>query len=188
MLLVIFDLNGTLVDFYHRQDVVLRPYIGTLLRTLHDLDSRGLIRFAVWSSSERSKVMKIVRAIFPRHMLERMLFQYDGSRCEIGYKNLRTTIWGAFPEFSEENTVIVDDSLEKIHYSQRRCLHLVPTFNAARDMPTDTALLVVQRFLAFRGMTLARSAEHSNDEQAENRSDDAPLAVALPDDVCDNVV
>ena len=174
-LLIIFDLNGTLVFKPKRRngtddaakgpgavgDVVQRPYLELMLDMVHEMDQQGLVRCAVWSSSERSRVNRTVNSVFPAPMIERLLFRFDRGRCLTvdGFgggrrrgqpliKNLKI-VWDMFNgAFDDENTIIVDDTRDKVYYSQRRCLYLVPTFDALDD--NDSALLKFNDYLKER--------------------------------------
>ena len=161
MLLVVFDLNGTLVSQRSGQHIVTRPHFAELLEFLCHHHDEGNLRFATWTSRPMGLSNRIVNAIFPPEVRERLMFTFDRSRCltsDVSQRKLTkdlTSIWTVYTAFNIANTVIVDDTQDKILYSQRRSHYQIPTWYADRpeEIPepeSDTGLLNLIEHLRFR--------------------------------------
>jgi hypothetical protein len=152
MLLVVFDLNGTLAALEEGACCRRRPYLKELLGFLCEMHDQGELRFATWTSRQTSTANKMVYAVFPPEACKRLLFTLDRSKCTLmddkrhSVKDLRN-IWDAYTAFNINNTVMVDDTMDKFLYSQRRALYEISTWERDED---DQALLGLIDYLKYR--------------------------------------
>ena len=130
-MLVILDLNGTLCSTSFRtcKSTRTRPYDGQarkkyywlrpgLQAFLDGLFQSG-VQVAVWTSCPARNAEPLTRAVFGPYY-ERLAFVYGREQCTLvqdgnygSQKNL-LRVWRAYPQFHAGNTVLVDDSLEKV--------------------------------------------------------------------------
>lgn len=117
---------------------VLRPGLAELRATLTYLCERDFIEVATWTSRKREASARMVEAVFPANGRPfPLLFSFTRDRCLEHHtrdtevlKDLRT-VWDTFPEYSLDNTLIVDDTPDKFRYSQLRALVSIETFAAS---------------------------------------------------------
>lgn len=126
-LLVILDLNGTLMDSSHRtirgavhdfkaryKYVYYRPGMSEFLSYL---TNEPRVRLAVWTSCARDNARAVVDHVFCEVPLE---FCFSREECDElpgpGYRTVKDLrrVWDRFPRWNAENTVILDDSEEKL--------------------------------------------------------------------------
>jgi hypothetical protein len=145
--LVIFDLNGILIDRAYINDIshpLLAPGNPSVVGKFLIWKRPGLDNFlsflfeyfnvAVWSSISKHNIVPTAKFIFGEHY-DKLAFVYDRDFCEIltdvpsersgpvrgdhttpkpvVRKNLKT-VWQSFTRFNETNTLIIDDSDEKM--------------------------------------------------------------------------
>lgn len=154
-LLVVFDLNGTLMWSRRDGTVIARPHFDSLLKCLAELHSKELIEIGTWTARTRSVSMNNVRSLFP--VTVPRLFAFDRSDCSLHptkrneiIKDLNR-VWELYPQYSIKNTIIVDDTPDKIYYSQMKALYAVPTFRACAAEPEpDVTLLHLCQYLTAR--------------------------------------
>lgn len=154
-LLVIFDLNGVLVDRVYQkgrlEDADARVgrfwlYVRPGFRELRDWLQRAEVDVAIWSSMTEPNVRAIAEYLFADAVPLRFL--WNQSHCDAepdpnaqpkpdGYvkplfvKDLRH-VWDAFPQYHADNTLLIDDTPEKSKRNPAHC-HLVaaPTWTRA---------------------------------------------------------
>ena len=125
MYLVILDLNGTLLESTHHRKtgykfdlrarckyVYYRTGMWSFLRFLGKCPS---VKIAVWTSCSADNAKAIVDEVFRGIPLE---FCYSRNECiELSdYKTIKELkkVWENFPEWNASNTIIVDDSADKL--------------------------------------------------------------------------
>lgn len=101
--------------------------------------------------------MNNVRALFPATIPR--LFAFDRSECSAHptkrneiVKDLNR-VWELYPHYSIQNTIIVDDTPDKILYSQMKALYAVPTFRdggGGGGADDDLTLLQFCQYLTAR--------------------------------------
>jgi len=153
MLLVVFDLSGTLVA-HGDHGIFPRPFSHELMQFLCDAHDADKLRFATWTSRQTAMALKMTRAVFSPEAYKRLLFTYDRSKCLIhptirhkSAKDLRV-IWSNYETFNITNTIIVDDTIDKILYSQRRALYIIPTWEETSK--NDQCLLELLNHIKYR--------------------------------------
>lgn len=158
MLLVIFDLNGTLLRYTETSEgisAVPRAHAARLVGFLMDLRARGLAKFAVWSSGQRAKIIRALRMAYPGYFVDAMEFIYDRSKC-CKSGTSKHLFLKDLSEISETHSLemhqilLVDDTLDKVPYSQRKSLfHIRSMTNEdTNDGPNnDTALLELMGYI-----------------------------------------
>lgn len=95
-----------------------RPHMKSFLEFMFEN-----FNVAVWSSSKRKDLEKIVSEIFTKEQKSQLVFLWGQEKCEAvehsdsllkGVKSLYmknlSRVWEEFPEYDVENTIIVDDS------------------------------------------------------------------------------
>lgn len=120
---------------------------------------------AVFSSITRPNIEMTVKYIFGEK-ISQLKFIYNQNNCvkisklvdnedvnkrDITFcKNLQI-VWNAFPEYNENNTLIIDDSPEKMVYNPSQAYFIAETWSPAKE--NDTSLspggIIYQRILAF---------------------------------------
>lgn len=131
--LLIIDLNKVLVLRKHRKSFSIRPFAKQFL-----IDMSHRFHLAIWTSGTINKCKKMVNKLLSIGKQPRqedgektssrlaLLFEWYQDRCTLlecdiesdvyskplFTKNL-TSVWKNFPEFTEANTVMIDDSMEK---------------------------------------------------------------------------
>jgi hypothetical protein len=119
-------------------------------------------RIAIWSSGYNTNVMKWVKALYPQ-WLKKFFFIWGQSECkevpriqsdnpEDAEKNRKpiftkplSSVWEAFPQYNETNTMIVDDSEEKMQENPKQCVVIVPS----DDLTDDNLSMVVSKALTL---------------------------------------
>lgn len=139
-LLIILDLNGTILDSTHRQRkgckydlkartkyVYFRPGMKEFIEFLK---TNSRFRVAVWTSCIPQNAKAIVEHIFKDVPLE---FCYSRDECDElsgpGFKTIKNLnkVWDRFPKWNQSNTFIIDDSSEKLVGFEKNLL-CVPEF------------------------------------------------------------
>ncbi|KAE8712772.1 hypothetical protein F3Y22_tig00110226pilonHSYRG00011 [Hibiscus syriacus] len=124
----------------------MRSDISSLQREvsmLHVVLRRGLFEFmqfcvdnfvvALWSSKMRHNVDRVLEKlpVFSEHFL----FVWDQKKCKtydfVTYCKDLNDVWNACPDFNELNTLLVDDSAEKMIYNPKYNYICPHTFDAA---------------------------------------------------------
>lgn len=164
--LVVFDLNGTLIDRIKPTDreakaasrlltygpdlcvrkykVYLRPKVSHLFQNLHES-----IAVATWTSAHSHTTLPIIDKIFAgqhRETCEFMWFREDCDNADnYGDKNEckdLEKIWAKFSDFSCKNTMLVDDSVYKARKQPLNHIH-IPQFAIGNPEPHQDDNLVV---------------------------------------------
>ena len=156
--LLILDINGTLVDSTHQKRKAVNPDIRArhkyvyfrpgVREFLSFLAQHPHIRYAVWSSSITPNVQPIVSHLFAD--LPPPLFVWSREQClklpGPGYRTVKdlSQVWSRFPDWDHWNTYLIDDSSEKAS-AQPGCHIQIAEFKASpRSLKTDRALLSLQ--------------------------------------------
>ncbi|KAJ3127903.1 hypothetical protein HK098_005544 [Nowakowskiella sp. JEL0407] len=177
-LLLVLDLNGTLLSrvkqsssqiaamnntlpqypYFHlnHKRVYLRPYLDTFLSYIFNSEN---FKIAVWTSAERSNAKVLTSKTFTDQYSNDLLFDWTRKQCTF----LQTTekvkkrpiaknlfkVWQKFEEWNETNTVLIDDSPEKLVYQPNNHI-LIPKFDVCKsDCQSDTTLLSLIHYLKF---------------------------------------
>lgn len=150
LLLVVLDLNGTLMDSsYHALRGPRRPdcrarykhvYFRPGMREFLDfLVAEPRIRVAIWTSCSADNA----RAVSDRVFRDVPEFCYSREECDElpGFRTIKDLqrVWDRFPEWNEGNTVMVDDSEDKLRRQPGNLL-LVPEYKVRDDDDDDDAL------------------------------------------------
>eukprot|EP00158_Paraphelidium_tribonemae_P005293 Partr_v1_DN27267_c0_g2_i1_m38518 len=158
--LLVFDLNGTLIDrlthhdrdkrkivaaspdsvphdmSFNRTKVYLRPGVRDFLKAIPDEFAVGL-----WTSAFARTTMPIIANLFDGMHLERTEFLYFREECD-NTRNYRvkneckdlSKIWNvADTKWSAANTVLIDDSVHKARKQPRNHI-LIPEFDVSLDL------------------------------------------------------
>ncbi len=158
VILIVLDLNGVLLESTHKRKegyrydfrarhkyVYFRPGMFRFLKFLKD---HPMIRVAVWTSCIGVNADAIVNRVFSDIPLE---FRYSREQCEEvpgpGFGTIKdlTRVWKEFPSWNETNTIMIDDSEEKITRQPDNLLR-VSEFIVERHL-NDTVLFQVEKNL-----------------------------------------
>lgn len=164
-LLLIFDLNGTLVDStHHKRDkmyydfrsrtkfVYLRPYLDDFLQFLKKLKSENKIEIAIWTSCIKENSRKILEKLFFDNDIK-LLFHWSRENCiELeDYKTIKdlNRVWHNFGnQYHKGNTFIIDDSKEKIKDEHYENLILIEEYRASESsLKEDKVLLNLKEYI-----------------------------------------
>lgn len=149
--LLIFDLNGVLVESefvpnmeekregWTRVGKSLRrpfPFAISLFERLFSEEGKKHFRVALWSSIFVSNLEKTVKGCFPQFEKD-FLFLYGQEQClfeenpnfDKNDKNSKPTlfwkvldrVWDEYPQFNRTNTIIIDDSAQKLEKNPEEC-------------------------------------------------------------------
>jgi hypothetical protein len=157
--LLILDMNGILCHRYRNNKTLLdishfRPSLDTIALTpiiprtdltefLHYLDAHFCL--AIWTSAKRKNAHRLVQALIPTPIAERLLFLWDQSDCiplaaaTTDQWNVPTfvkdlsKVWKRYPLWNTSNTLLIDDSPEKCLYWRENAVH-PPAINGLRSM------------------------------------------------------
>jgi hypothetical protein len=107
-------------------------------------------KVAVWTSNIAANAESIVSLAFGERV-KRLEFIYNREQCDLGAnysskKDLRR-IWNRYPEFTPDNTYIIDDEEDKILESQRSNYIYIPPFKPEVE---DKCLVKMMEFLTFK--------------------------------------
>ncbi|EOR01483.1 hypothetical protein E3P92_00478 [Wallemia ichthyophaga] len=158
--LIVFDLNGTLIATKSRNDKQ-RPHLAQLQKMLFD-HHRGQFDVMVYSSAMRHNVARYVDSAFNathRQHLKAVYTREDMSMSARDYKNKVQTykdlelVWhgseadgsdadAEHPQYSQYNTILVDDSAEKAAFQPWNLLQ-VSTWDGSSTDSMLVALLGV---------------------------------------------
>jgi len=137
--LLIFDLNGILInkkwDKEERKSLLWkRPDIESFLEFIfkqYDV--------AVWSSARKHNVEYQAKYALGDYY-KQLVFVMDQSHCvkedDVFLKNL-TVVWDQYPQYNESNTLIIDDSDEKMINNPKECHFNPGTWNHEETMEKD---------------------------------------------------
>lgn len=160
-LLVVLDLNGTILDSTHRarrgvavdararaKFVYFRPGMHEFLAWLAEQHAAGLVEIAVWTSNSRDNARAVIETAFTEDQCDRLSFVMCRDDCLTfrdysSKKPLRKILQRGY---AVDRLLIIDDSPEKILHdsiltSSVDCYYQIPTFEAsAADDATDNEL------------------------------------------------
>ncbi len=149
--LLIFDLNGILVDREYETDKTIekdgatrlgnflvwkKSNIDKMLKKL--FEHHAVYEIAVWSSVTKYNVEQLAKFTFGEHY-EKLLFVFNQDQCEsvknpdpeskkpLFLKNLRE-VWLKYPQYDPTNTLLIDDSDDKSRNNPKEC-----HFNPIKD-------------------------------------------------------
>ncbi len=165
-ILVILDLNGTLLESTHHKKkeyehdykarqkyVYYRPGMWKFLKFL---SNHPRVKLAVWTSCSKENAKAIIEHIFDKTGIP-LEFYYSREECiklpGPGYKTVKdlTCVWNKFPQWNKFNTIMIDDSAEKLQRQPNNLVH-VEEFTVEKQK-TDTMLSVLEKTLPL-GMGL----------------------------------
>ena len=149
--LIIFDLNGILIN--KEWDPETRK---TLLWRRPNLD--GFLEYiiprydiAIWSSAKKHNVKYHAKFALGDYY-DHLVFVYHQEQCfrkeldfadgdynDILQKNLQR-VWRNFPQYNEHNTIIVDDSIEKMENNPPECVFNLGTCAKNKEHYENEAL------------------------------------------------
>jgi NLI interacting factor-like phosphatase len=154
--LLVLDLNGILCVRYrsNKTDIKLSSFRSPLTLIAHTpiitrTDLHEFISFldkhfclAIWTSAQRKNATKLVKALLPEHIQNRLLFLWDQSHCvewplrdkydiPLFVKDL-SRVWKEYPLWNTSNTILMDDSPSKCFYWRENAVH-PPTLNGLCD-------------------------------------------------------
>jgi len=158
--LIILDLNNVLIDRLYDADrshdvdhpqatrvgnflVWTRPHLQSFLDFLFES-----FDVAVWSSVKAWNIESLLPLVLGDHQSE-LKFVWSQDQCQsvdnpdpeakapLFLKNL-SEVWNAFPQYDESNTLIIDDSLDKLQHNPDQCCWIPDKWS--RDMTEDRQL------------------------------------------------
>lgn len=141
--LLILDMNGILCTRVRKREVTLeegesfRPFVGNVANTpiIPRTDLRRLLTFldshftlAVWTSAQQRTAEELVQLLFPPEVNDRLLFVWGQNRCNAVHTNKTYSdkgkkflfmkniikVWDSYPLWNSHNSLLMDDSPEKI--------------------------------------------------------------------------
>ena len=114
-----------------------RPHVDEFLEYIF-----SKFNVAVWSSAMQFNVDLQCEFVFGDKR-KQLVFEWDQSKCLVEprpgapkplfIKPLQK-IWSAFPQFSAEDTIIVDDSMEKMKVNPSKCVLLTEKWVPVQDV------------------------------------------------------
>lgn len=174
-LLVVFDLNGTLLDSTHRKRpgvrenararhkfVYYRPHLHTFMEWI--LRQPG-ITVAFWTSNIQANAERLVQLIVPRKSdRDRLAFVWHRGHCMTfaDYSSKKPFQKVFDLGYETAHTLMVDDTDEKIMHPQKdRFYCKITSFEAnPESIVSDTSLLHLQKFL--ERVVATRNATRNN--------------------------
>lgn len=163
MFLFIFDINGTLADatwkkkrncvYNYRTErgkyVSKRPFFDDIVEIIKTNNPQTTgIYFAIWSSCEKENVHQVNNLLFSKETLDKFLFIKDRSHCTLGNKydskKDLNNVWKEYPQFNKENTILIDDSKEKIMAFQENCHYHIPSWEVGENSGNDSELKAIK--------------------------------------------
>ena len=136
--LIIFDLNGVLIDrertLYNKDETLsfrirntsvwVRPNIDKLFEYVFEHFDVG-----VWSCCNEENTTSLVEKVFGTYKDE-LIFVFNGNHCRgLSKKEKRLSfIWKRFPKYNKTNTLIIDDTIEKVSMNPLECIYNVSTW------------------------------------------------------------
>lgn len=120
-ILIIIDLNGPLVKTQPKGKYNIRPHLDHFIAQMTDMILRDVIQVAFWTSKPEEKARPIFEAILGNTLLKHALFVWYRDACTpividnnpFHTKKDLTKVWGAFPQYNESNTYLLDDTPSK---------------------------------------------------------------------------
>lgn len=136
--LLILDLNGFFIDRVYDKNYEIRTNrIGNFLvwkrkGTKKFLDyAFANFDVAVWSSACKYNVNRLLKYVFGDYS-SKLTFVWDQSHCKLSddcfLKNLED-VWEKFPQYNENNTLIIDDTELKMKNNPKSCVIMIKTWN-----------------------------------------------------------
>jgi len=153
--LIIFDLNGVLLDREYRDPKGLLPkieedvtlplptIIGNFAAWKRPDANNKLAKLfenydiAIWSSAKMFNVEPLVRFMFDLETRSKLKFVWSQENCTVEkgedprkplfIKDL-SKMWKEFPEYDQTNTLLIDDSKEKCKLNPEACFLTVKTW------------------------------------------------------------
>ena len=104
---------------------------------------------AVWSSARGENVTDLVDFVFNEDQKRQLLFLWDQSRCTTLRAEVKPQffkelahVWIAYPQYNEDNTILVDDSEQKMSRNPRKTWGLIQawTFGNGKRPEDDLEL------------------------------------------------
>lgn len=147
MILIVLDLNGVLCHSVTSR-ASPRPYLLSVFQCMQKLHDEGKARFAIWTSKMQHNALPIIERLLEtagmQSLMPKLLFCWYAPECTIMHDYTRTKnlerIWNLFPEYTAQNTYLVDDTPSKIGKYLNNLVS-IPTYDGPQKMPYDCALL-----------------------------------------------
>jgi RNA polymerase II subunit A small phosphatase-like protein len=186
--LLILDLNGILCHRIRRNRTPLvnqsayRPTIGRIIARTPVVPRPKLAEFldyldthfclAIWTSAKAKTANELIQALLPGRIAARLLFVWAQDQClvdpstaslaphEVVYQKKLGKVWEHFPLWNTHNTLMIDDSPDKITgHDSRNAWHPVP-LHGRRDLQLSHETLplvadeenVEKQFMFFRSL------------------------------------
>lgn len=158
--LVIFDLNGVLLESTHHKHRALIPY-DAMARKKYVYFRPGVREFlawalhhpafdvAIWTSNIRANADALVSLLFTETQKKRLKFVYCRDECKTfpDYSSIKPIERVLALGYSLGSVLFCDDSPEKMSQLGKRCVHVVPSYSANDPAQTTEASLEVFRKL-----------------------------------------
>lgn len=149
MKLFVIDLNGVLC-YSVKSRASPRPFLIAFLQCIERLHDAGVARFAIWTSKTEINAQPIIKRLLvmteTQSLMEKLLFCWYASECTMlkDYTALKDLerIWSLFPEYTQKNTYLIDDSAAKIGKYINNLISIT-TYSGPQKMPDDRALLTL---------------------------------------------
>lgn len=152
MHLIVLDLNGVLACKRGQgRTAILRPKVKEFVMRLMEWSDNGLVKVAVWTSMTKTNASVIIDQLFDPFQQQNLLFIWFSDQCtpchDRPYKKHKDLqkVWADFPQYSEHNTTLFDDSEFK-GQRQPKNLYLVDTFDM--NNKEDDALSTLQEYIS----------------------------------------
>jgi hypothetical protein len=115
--LIIFDLNGVLISKHGKNSVKLKNADIMLNYAFENYS------VAIWSSAKLENVNKTLAKLLSKDQLFKLVFIFSQENClalkgthkyHPNFTKPLCKVWSVFSEYGPDNTLIIDDSIEKI--------------------------------------------------------------------------
>jgi hypothetical protein len=160
--LLILDLNGILCHRIRQNRTPLvnqsayRPTIGRIIAHTPVVPRPHIVEFldyldthfclAIWTSAKAKTARELIQSLFPERIAARLLFVWAQDQClvdpstanlaphEVIFQKKLGKVWEHFPLWNTYNTLMIDDSPDKITgHDSRNALHPAP-LHGRRDL------------------------------------------------------
>jgi TFIIF-interacting CTD phosphatase-like protein len=169
--LLVLDVNGVLIHRIHKSssskddvsvfvrdyNIWKRPHLNEFLEFCFEN-----FQVSIWSSMQQKNAIPIINEIFTKDQTRNLEFIFYKDQCDeikphpnpnvnkpsLWKKDL-LKIWKSFPQFSVENTLIIDDCKYKMLGNPKKCV-IIPTVFDKKDLETDIGLLKLTNELKLK--------------------------------------
>lgn len=142
--LIVFDLNGIFAKTQGKGKYSVRPHLAEFTLAVDHLISQGDIEIAFWTSKPEDNGKPILEGILGQTLLKKALFTWYRDECTPVIidgnpyhtrKDLRR-IWARYPQYTERDTYLVDDSPSKCADFPNNLIQ-APPYLGPRKAPDD---------------------------------------------------